>query len=206
MTSLDLLDYAQKIRRIAQAGLAYTKDKYDRERFTILQDLSFEIMADCLELEKVDLAEIFSREIGYPTPKVDVRAAIFKQNKILLVKEKIDQQWALPGGWADAGLSVRENLIKEASEEAGAEIIPLNLIAVQDRDQHNKPPLAFAVYKIFVECKLVEFQFAENIETSTAQFFTVDNLPKLSKSRNTKEQIKLCFEFHHKNKKLAVFD
>jgi hypothetical protein len=113
------LEWAKQIQAIAQAGLAYSKDVYDIERFQQLRELSIEIMAEHTETNKELIRTLFANETGYQTPKVDVRGVIFQDNKILLVKEKIDKKWTLPGGWADIGLTPAEAVKKEIFEEAG---------------------------------------------------------------------------------------
>ena len=112
----------------------------------------------------------------------------------MLVREKFDRKWALPGGWADSNLSLKENLIKESEEEVGAIIEPERVIAIFDRKKHNTPPSQENVYKIFVLCKLKEIQFNKNIETLGADFFDFDNLPELSEGRNNIQQIEMCFK------------
>ncbi len=200
------LQYAKKLQALAQAGLEYSNDKYDIERFEEIRKISVEIMNDYTDLEKGKIENLFAGEKGYQTPKIDVRAVIFKNNKILLVKEKIDGLWTLPGGWADIDLSLSENLIKEAKEEAGAEIKPRRVIAILDRKRHNTPPNPYGIYKIFVECNLKSFNFKENIETSAADFFDQKNFPSLSKSRTTREQLKMCFESKNKKNHECIFD
>lgn len=200
------LEYAKKLQAIAQAGLTYSKDKYDIERFEQIRDISIDIISNYTEMEHEKVRNLFANETGYQTPKVDVRGAIFKDGKILLVKEKIDGLWALPGGWADVDLSLKENVIKEAKEEAGVEIEPKRIIAVLDRKKHNSPPMPYGIYKIFVECDFLDGQFEENIETAESGFFALDNLPPLSIGRNTQEQIEMCFNIRKKEAHEAIFD
>jgi ADP-ribose pyrophosphatase YjhB (NUDIX family) len=140
------------------------------------------------------IRELFASETGYQTPKVDIRASVFNDNKILMVKEKVDGAWALPGGWADVNSSVSESAIRECKEEAGALVKPKRIIAIHMGNKHNNHNFPFTIYKIFVECELVENSFKENTETLDAQFFEADKLPELSFERNTPDQIKMCFE------------
>jgi ADP-ribose pyrophosphatase YjhB (NUDIX family) len=189
------LTWAKQLQSIAQAGLEYSQDPYDRERFMQIRDIGIRILSSYTGIDNEKIARLFADEKGYQTPKIDVRAAVFNDgSEILLVKETIDEKWALPGGWADIGLSIRENVIKEAKEEAGAEIRPVRLIAVQDRQKHNDEPFPYSVYKIFVECDFVQSEFSANIETSECAFFNRLSLPELSTGRNTAEQIEMCFE------------
>ena len=189
------LDIAKKLQSIAQAGLEYSKDKYDLERFEEIRKVSIDIMECYTDIEREKIKNLFAGETGYQTPKIDIRAAVFHENKILMVKEKLDNRWSLPGGWADIDLSLKENLIKEAMEEAGAKIIPERILAVYDRNRNTNILFPHSVYKIFVQCKYLESKFVENIETEETGFFSVDQLPELSETRNTASQIKMCFRY-----------
>src|SRR6056297_1702027 len=131
--TFDWLEIAQKLQTITQAGLEYGHNQFDVDRYEQLRNISIDIMEHYTEFDREEIRRLFTSEKGYPTPKVDIRAAIFQDNKILMVKEKMDGHWALPGGWADQDLTIRENLIKEAMEEAGAKIKPLQVLAIQDR-------------------------------------------------------------------------
>ncbi|MGN1002085.1 MAG: NUDIX domain-containing protein [Oscillospiraceae bacterium] len=136
--------------------------------------------------------DCFCCETGYQTPKLDCRAAIFEGDKILLVHER-DGRWSLPGGWVDVGLSVGENTVKEVKEEAGLDVRPELIIAVQDMDRHNPSVHAFKVCKVFVLCTRLGGGFRENIETTESAYFSLDELPVLSLEKNTAEQIEMCF-------------
>lgn len=188
------LKWATKLQSIAQAGIEYSKDKYDIERFNEIRNIAADMVSHHTDLEISKVKDLFCNEVGYQTPKVDVRAAVFKENKILLVKETLDGCWSLPGGWADVGLSVKENVIKESFEEAGVKVEPERIIAIQDRNKNNKPISPYSIYKIFVLCKLTSGEFKENIETEDSGFFSLENLPNLSEGRNNKKEIELCFK------------
>lgn len=192
------LKWAKELQSIAQAGLEYSKDKYDIERFEMIRNISIDILSEYTEMEYDKVRDLFANEKGYQTPKVDIRAAIFRDNKILMVKEKIDGKWSLPGGWADIGISVYDNIMKESMEESGAKVKPKRVIAILDRNKHLKDEYPYSVYKIFVECDYIQGQYEKNIETEEADFFTLDNLPELSTGRNTKEHISMCFEVRKK--------
>lgn len=200
------LGYAKELQAIAQAGLTYTENKYEQERFQQIREMSVMMLKEGAEIKEEKIRDLYYNEVGYPTPKVDVRAAVFKGESILMVKEKIDGLWSLPGGWADANRSLRENLIQEAREEAGIDIIPKRIIAVLDRKKNNLPPSVFGIYKIFVECAYKGGSFQENIETSAAGFFLEDELPPLSIGRNTEEQIKMCFQARKEKYLEPLFD
>src|SRR5690625_749623 len=122
------LVWAKQLQSIAQAGLTYSKDKYDLERFEMLREISVEMLAEQTNMDKTVIKDLFANETGYQTPKVDVRAVIFKGEKILMVKEEADNLWALPGGWGDIGLTPSEVAVTEVKEEAGLDVKPTKLI------------------------------------------------------------------------------
>ena len=204
------LKWVIELQSLAQAGLAYGKDKFDIERFERIREISAEIMAYRTDIPIGKVKKLFCNEVGYQTPKMDSRAAVFKDDRILLVKER-DGKWSLPGGWVDVDLSVRENTVKEVREEAGFDVKAEKIIAIQDGIKNNLGsglgPSPYGVSKIFVLCSLIEEnEFIQNIETSEREFFDLDNLPELSIIRNTEEQIKMCFEAYKSEVWEAVFD
>ena len=134
-----IIEWAKELQSLAQAGLQYGKDIFDRERYQRIREISAEMMAEKTGLSMERVNDLFCGDSGYQTPKVDTRAAIFQENQILLVQEK-NGKWSLPGGWCEFNLSPAENTVKEAREEAGLEVAVTRLIAVQDRDKHNQPP------------------------------------------------------------------
>ncbi|MED2976943.1 NUDIX hydrolase [Bacillus swezeyi] len=192
--NLKWLDWAKEMQAIAQAGLAYTKDEFDKERFERLRGLSCEIIAEYSDAGFLKVKDLFAGESGYQTPKVDVRAVIFKEEQMLFVQEKADGKWALPGGWADIGLSPKEIAVKETLEETGFKVQAQKLLAVMDKKCHNHPPSAFHVYKMFIACDIVGGEAAAGMETKNIGFFPLEHLPELSEARNTYEQIKFLFE------------
>lgn len=199
------LTTAMEMQFIAQAGLAYTKDRFDHERFTRLSEMAAEIMAEYTDLPKEKVQNLFCGETGYQTPKIDTRSVIFKDDKILLVKE-IDGRWSMPGGWVDVNQSICDNVIKEAREEAGLNVVPTRLVAIHDRNRHNTPLYAYGIAKIFMLCEVVDGHFSPNIETSESAYFSLDNLPNLSVGKNTKEQIHLCFAAYKDKNWVPVID
>lgn len=187
------LELIIEIQSLAQNGLAYTNNVYDKERFERLRDISAEMlsMKSDLSLEKVK--DLFCNEKGYQTPKLDTRAVIFKDDKILLVKEN-NGTWSLPGGWVDVLESVASNTVKEAKEETGLDAVPKRIIAIQDRNKHNKPIYAYGICKIFVLCEVIGGKFEKNIETIETNYFSLDELPLLAEAKTNKEQIEMCFK------------
>ena len=187
------LDWAIELQSLAQAGLTYGKDVYDRERYERIREISAEMIAHKSEIPVETVHGLFCNETGYQTPKLDTRAAIFQDDKILLVREN-NGKWSLPGGWVDVNVSVKENTIKEVKEEAGLDVTADRIIAVQDRNKHNLPRYAYGICKIFVLCSLIGGSFRENSETTASGYFTENNLPELAADKNTAEQIRMCFD------------
>lgn len=186
--------WAQELQFLAQCSLAYSKDKFDRERSERIREISCEMLSYKYDLPIEKIKMDFASEIGYQTPKVETRAAIIKDDKILLVKEQLDGKWALPGGYQDVNVSIRENVIKEASEEAGAVVQPLKVVAVLDYNRHHHVNFPLGMVKIFVLCEYINHSFNENTETLGAEFYSLDDLPELSLTRTTKKQLEMCFE------------
>ena len=201
----DWIKWAMELQSIAQAGLAYPDGVYDRERYERLREISAEMMSKKTELSFEKVKDIFCNESGYQTPKIDTRAVIFKDNKILLTHEN-DGTWSLPGGWCDVLESVSSNTIKEAKEETGLDVKPIRIIAVQDRNKHNKPIFAYGICKIFVLCELIGGEFTPNIETTEIGYFDLDNLPSVSEDKSNREQIKMCFEAYKNENWQVKFD
>lgn len=189
------LEWAKRIQSLSQAGLAYSKDVYDIERFEELRSISVEIIAQYTDLEMQTIKDLFTNEEGYQTPKIDVRGVVFKEDKILMVQEKMDNKWSLPGGFCDIGLSPSENIVKEIKEESGYDAIPKQLIAVLDMNKHPHPPQAYHYYKMFIQCEIVGGQAEIGPETKGIGTFSENELPELSTNRNTESQIKMLFEF-----------
>ncbi|WP_291648324.1 NUDIX hydrolase [Clostridium sp.] len=200
-----LLDWAIELQSIAQGGLYYCKDKFDIERFERIREISAEMISLQSDIPLDKVKNLFCNEIGYQTPKLDSRAAIFKDNKILLVQEN-NATWSLPGGWVDVDLSIKENTIKEVKEEAGLNVTADMIIAVQDREKHNLPIYAYKVCKVFVLCSLIDGEFKKNIETIKSDYFSLDNLPLLATEKNNEEQIKMCFEAYQSTNWKTLFD
>ena len=188
------LQWAIEIQAIAQAGLTYGRDAYDKERYARLREIAAEMVALQTELPVEKVRGLFCNETGYQTPKVDTRAAVFQKDRILLVQEA-NGTWSLPGGWCDVDQSVASNTVKEVKEETGFTVTAEKLIAVQDWRKHNVTNYAYGVVKIFVQCKYESGEFEDNIETTGIAFFDEDTLPEnLAVEKCTREQILMCFE------------
>ncbi|MCQ2010308.1 NUDIX hydrolase [Sporolactobacillus sp. STSJ-5] len=199
------LNWAMELQALAQAGLAYSKDRFDQERFARIREIAAEMLSLKTGFSLDHVKAIFCNETGYQTPKLDTRAAIFQDNRILLVKENAGT-WSLPGGWVDVDQSIKSNTIKEVKEESGLDVVPIRLIAIQDRNAHNLPVYAYGVCKVFVLCTLIGGQFEKNIETTETRYFGIDELPPLAEEKNTPKQIKLCFRAASDQNWVAEFD
>ena len=174
------LSWAIEIQSIAQNGLTYCKNIYDIERYERLR-------------------------AGYQTPKIDSRAAIFKDDKILLVQEN-DGLWSLPGGWIDVLETIHSNTIKEVREEAGLNVKPTFIIAIHEQHKRNFPPFAHPVLKTFVMCEPLSGEFQPNSETVQSAYFALNELPPMNEEKNTPAQVELCFQAHHSSHWTTQFD
>ena len=199
------LSWAVELQGLAQAGLYYSPDPYDRERFQRIREISAQMLAGASGLPPERVADLFCCETGYQTPKLDTRAAVFREDKILLVQER-DGLWALPGGWVDVNLSVKESAVKEVREEAGLEVTADLVIAIQDREKHNRPPHAFRICKIFLLCSYVSGTFQPNLETVASGYFSMDSLPPLCQGKTTAQQVQMCFDAYHAYHWVTLFD
>jgi ADP-ribose pyrophosphatase YjhB (NUDIX family) len=197
------LEWAQKLQAIAQTGLTYSDNPYDIERFKAIQLLAAEIATTHSNVEHNYILDLFTRETGYATPKVDVRGVVFRDNQILLVKEREDGCWTLPGGWADIGETPSEAVIKEIHEESGYLTRAVKLLAVYDRNKQGHPPHPNYVYKLFFLCEIIGGSPSPSIETEAVDFFPEDGIPKLSLGRVKPTQITRLFE-HYRNPNLPT--
>ncbi len=200
------LDFAIRIQSIAQAGLQYGKDKYDRERYEELRNIAAEMMSLKTDIPVDKIYGLFCNETGYQTPKIDTRAAVFIDGKILLVHEN-NGTWSLPGGWCDADQSVASNTEKEVREETGFTVEAERLIAVHDWRKHNVTNYAYGVVKFFVLCEYKSGKFRENIETTEIGLFGKEEIPQnLATEKCTRNQILMCFESYENSDSKTLFD
>lgn len=199
------LNWAVELQALAQAGLFYSKDRYELERYQRIREISAEMVSHQSDIPLEKVTDLFCSDVGYQTPKIDTRAAIFQNGKILLVHEA-NGTWALPGGWVDVNVSAAENTVKEVKEESGLEVKVKRIIAVQDREKHNLPVYAYKVCKIFMQCELIGGEFIPNLETTGFDYFGLDELPPLAEEKNNREQIEMCFRAMNSETWEALFD
>ncbi|MFK7915661.1 MAG: NUDIX hydrolase N-terminal domain-containing protein [Pseudomonadales bacterium] len=193
-----------RLRAIAQTGLAYTEDVFGRERYEELFALAQELQAEATGVAPAILETAFDAHVGYPTPKVEVRGAVFSDDRILLVRESTDNRWALPGGWCDQHISPGGNVVKEVFEETGLVVTAHKLAAVRDEAVHTyRPKRLEHVYKLLFLCEFVSGELTTSIETTEAAYFAVDDLPELSLGRTLPEDI-LMLAQHRVDRRLTT--
>jgi ADP-ribose pyrophosphatase YjhB (NUDIX family) len=189
-----LAQWAQRIQALSQTGLTYAQDPYDRARYEELREIAAEMLAVPLGAEPSELAGLFRAEEGYATPKIDVRGVVIQDDKVLLVRERSDGLWTLPGGWADVGDTPGHAVEREIQEESGYEAKAVKLLALYDRNLHDHPPMAFHVYKAIFRCEIIGGSPALSNETDGVDFFALNALPPLSVERVTAKQIAHFFD------------
>ncbi|MCB9449872.1 MAG: NUDIX hydrolase [Anaerolineaceae bacterium] len=188
------LDWAQQLQAIAQSGLAYDPHTYDAERYEQVRQIAAEIAAYQSQTDLALVQTLFAGDVGHATPKVDVRGVIFREGRILLVRELSDGKWTLPGGWADIGESAAEAARREVLEESGFPVQITKLLAVYDRSRHAHPPHPWYIYKFFFRCEITGSPQSHDNEVDAVDFFALDNLPELSIGRTTPAQLARFFD------------
>jgi ADP-ribose pyrophosphatase YjhB (NUDIX family) len=203
MTTDQWLTWSREIYSLAQAGLTYSTNEFDLDRYRRLQGISAEIIASQSDLEKAEVLESFSMQSGYATPKVDVRAAVIRDGRILLVQERADGRWSMPGGWADLGDSPSAMVMREVWEESGFKVRVKKVIAVYDGDR-IQPMEFYHSYKLVFLCKIIGGEARISYETLAVDFFEPANLPELSLLRTSQRMIEEAFaQLIDENRKTA---
>jgi ADP-ribose pyrophosphatase YjhB (NUDIX family) len=191
-----VLDLSRRLLALSQTGLHFTAEEYDRERYREIGDIATRL----LELQSNVAAEAVRQawfvEDGYATPKVDVRGAIFRDNRVLLVRERVDGKWTVPGGWADVNDAPSSAILKEIEQESGFTARVLKLAAIYDRNKRNHPAYLFHSWKLFFVCEITGGEARTSYETTAVEFFPLDALPELSTGRSNAEQIRRMHQHH----------
>ena len=200
---MNVLEWARKVQAIAHNGLVFATDPFDRERYQKLQDLTDSMLADELKLPLADARALWIPEDGYATPKVDVRGAVFRDAEVLLVRERSDGKWSLPGGWVDINDSPAGAVEREVFEESGYRAQAVKLAALFDKQRHPHPPSLYHIYKLFFLCELLDGAPTVSAETDAVEFFPLSALPELSPGRVIRSQIERVYE-HYKRRDLPT--
>jgi ADP-ribose pyrophosphatase YjhB (NUDIX family) len=191
------LDWAQKLSALAQSGLTYSKNPFEIERYKQVRQIAGEMLSEHGDVPVENVQKLLDGERGYATPKLDVRGVVFKEDRILLVKELADGGWTLPGGFIDVGEPPSRAVEREVWEESGYLVKAAKLLAVFDRNKHGHPPYIFHLYKFFFLCELLGGEATDSVETAGADFFAEDRHPRLSISRFTEEELHRMFHHHY---------
>lgn len=203
----ELLRLAKRVQAIAENGLHYTENDFDRDRYKELDDISIRFLSLLTNTPLRTIQAMTPEKNGYRTPKVDVRCVIFNdKDEILMVKERVDSRWSLPGGWCDVGYTPTEVAVKEAFEEAGIKVKAHRVLAIFDKKCHAHPEDLFYAYKIFMECVATDYQISTGMETLDVGFFKQGDYPELSTPRNTAYQIDRMFDFHYNRLHWPIVD
>ena len=202
-----MLKLVKQVQALAENGLHFSENDFDLDRYQALEEISFRMLSLVTGMSSETIEMATPERNGYRTPKVDARAVVFNdKDEILMVKERVDSRWSLPGGWCDVGYTPTETAEKEAEEEAGIKVKVTRLLAVFDKKCHDHPEDLFYAYKIFLECEAENYEIATGMETLDVGFFKQDELPELSTPRNTAGQIHKMFDFHYERLKWPVID
>ena len=202
-----LRNISRRLHAMASAGLLYSKDKFDIERYNEIIDIAADLLAHEYDgKSKEEIRDLFDRNDGYPTPKCDLRLAVFDDDDRILMVKDYDGKWCLPGGWCEFDHTLRENSVKEAMEESGINVEPVRLVAVLDHKRNNNPDSFFCSYKFLVLCEPHGGEFVPNIETTEARYFALDDLPEFNARKGNKSQMELCLKAKHSEHWECVFD
>jgi ADP-ribose pyrophosphatase YjhB (NUDIX family) len=200
------LDLARRLFALSQTGLHFTKEEYDRERYREIAEIGAQLLANESTRRPDELKAAWFVEDGYATPKIDVRGAIFRGDRVLLVRETIDGKWTMPGGWADVNDSPSQAVEKEIEQETGFTAKAVKLAALYDRNKHEHPPYLFHAWKAFFICDITGGEARPSYETDAVEFFPLDALPELSTGRTTAAQIRRMYVHHCRRELPTEFD
>jgi len=201
-----ILDLSRRLLALSQTGLHFTPEEYDRERYREVADIAAQLLALQSGRNAADVQRAWFVEDGYATPKIDVRGAVFRDDRVLMVRERVDGKWTVPGGWADVNDTPTQAIAKEIEQESGFRAHVVKLAAVYDRNRHEHPPFLFHTWKLFFVCDIVSGEPRTSYETTAVDFFPLDALPELSTGRVTAAQIRRMYEHHLRRELPTEFD
>ncbi len=193
---MSVLDLSRRLLALSQTGLHFSQEEYDRERYREMAQIAGELLALESEMTPDKVRATWMVEDGYSTPKIDVRGAVFRGDQVLMVKERVDGKWTLPGGWADVNDTPSHAVEKEIEQESGFTARAVKLAAIFDRNKHNHPKFLYHVWKMFFVCEITGGDFRTSYETTDVKFFPVAELPELSTGRVTAAQIQCAYKHH----------
>ena len=194
MENKRISEIAHALAAAATAGKWYTKDKFDLEHYEDILKLSRELLTIGTDITPEQAADLLEGNDGYQTPKVETRAVIFNEKEEILLVKDFDGKWNPPGGWCEFNLSIKDNTVKEALEEAGIKAEPYRLAAVLDHRKNNNPDSLFCAAKCFVLCRSLGGSFVPNIETTESGYFPLDALPEINERKCSRKQLEICLE------------
>ncbi len=200
------LDWARELEAMAQTGLTFSHNEYDNERFKRLYEIAAAITAMHTQLSNQEVFEDFCMQSGYATPKVDVRAAIVRDGRILLVQEKSDECWCMPGGWADVGDVPSQAAVRDVKEESGYEVIAKRVIGVYDANRSGSPMDFYHAVKLIYWCEIIGGRPRSSYETLAVDFFDFEQLPVLSINRTSEKHLRHVRAFIENTDRPAFFD
>jgi ADP-ribose pyrophosphatase YjhB (NUDIX family) len=203
MTMTSILEVARRLLALSQTGLHFSDQVFDRERYEEIAQLATELLARESQFTAPDLRDLWRIEDGYVTPKIDVRGAVFRDDKVLLVRERSDGKWTMPGGYADVNEWPSLSVQREIEQESGYSARALKLAAVHDRAKHNYPAYMFHIWKLFFICEITGGEARVSSETDGVDFFSIAQLPPLSTGRTTAAQIERMY-VHHRDRELVT--
>jgi len=200
------LEYLKRVQALAKTGIIYAESPYDKDRYQEINKMTIQVLAEIGNTKVEKIENLFMDDMTYPTPKVDIRSVVFKDEKILMVQEETDSKWTIPGGWAEVGYTPAETAEKEAYEESGLLVKAKKILAVLDKQNHSHPPSKYYIYKIFILCEKIGGDLKSGYETKDARFFGCNELPEPSLPRITLDQINMLFDFQKEPDRPVVFD
>lgn len=191
-----VLDLSRRLLALSQTGLHFTAEEYDRERYREIGDIAVKLLELQADVAADAVRQAWFVEDGYATPKVDVRGAVFRDNRVLLVRERVDDRWTVPGGWADVNDTPSAAILKEIEQESGFTARVTKLAAIYDRNKHNHPAYLYHSWKLFFVCEITGGAARTSYETTAVEFFPLDDLPELSTGRSNAAQIRRMYQHH----------
>lgn len=189
-----IVSLAHELHALSSAGLLYSMQPFDRERYERIRTIAAELITEVSEEPIERVKRLFSANDGYQTPKISTRAAIFNQAEEILLVNDYDNKWVMPGGWCDYDQTIMSNTLKEIAEEAGLIAEPYRLVGLFDHRKRNNPDSFFSCVNVFILCRVTGGEFHKNLETSESGFFSIEMLPELNDHKTSKEQIMTCLK------------